>query len=371
VTSRTRARREAEKVGLKEDIGYFSQLVGPSGAEDAVIRAFRERTKALGYESSVDPLGNVVVGVKEPEPGWPRIMVSAHLDEIGFVVRKIEAEGYLRVHRVGGIHDRVIAGQRLVFLAEDGSLIEGCVGVKGRHVSSDEEAGASVMVDDAYVDVMEASAEAVRARGLDVGSLGTYVGPFVSNGDLIRGKALDNRVGVALLLELSRRARSAEFRSGLTLVATVQEEFSVRGGVTAARAVDPDFAICLDIAIATDTPDSGHLGDMPLGGGAVITRFTHGTSNGIIPNPKLHRYAASVASAHDITFSYGTLQGGLTDASYMQYESRGVPTLDLSFPTRYAHSPVETCHMADVGAVADLTLSMVTDVSEEFSLSRG
>jgi putative aminopeptidase FrvX len=360
-----------EKVSLIEDIELFSRLIGPSGAEDTVIRAFRERMGTLGYESSVDPLGNVVVLLKEPAPGWPRIMVSAHLDEIGFVVRKVEPDGYLRVHRVGGINDRVIAGQRLVFLAEDGSLVEGCVGVKGRHVSSDEEAGAAVMVGDAYVDVMEASAEAVRDRGVDVGSLGTYAGPFVSNGELIRGKALDDRVGVALLLELCRRARSAEFRSGLTLVATVQEEFSVRGGVTAARAVNPDFAICLDIAIATDTPDSGHLGDVSLGNGVVITRFTRGSANGVIPNPKLHRYASSVAKARGIPFAYGVLQGGLTDASYMQYEARGIPALDLSFPIRYAHSPVETCHMADIKAVADLTLSMVTDIPEEFSLSRG
>jgi len=276
-------------MGLIEDVEFFSRLVGPSGAEDDVIGAFRERVEASGYGSSVDPLGNVVVRVKEPEPGWPRVMVSAHLDEIGFVVRKVEPEGYLRVHRVGGVHDRVIAGQRLVFLAEDGSLVEGCVGVKGRHVSSEEEAGTSVAVDDAYVDVMEPSAEAVRSRGVDVGSLGTYAGPFVANGDLIRGKALDNRVGVALLLELCRRARAVTFRSGLTIVATVQEEFSVRGGVTAARAVDPDFAVCLDIAIATDTPDSGHLGDVALGDGAVITRFTRGSASGMIPNPKQHR----------------------------------------------------------------------------------
>ncbi len=358
-------------MSLIEGIEFFSRLIGPSGAEDAVIRAFRERIGTLGYESLVDPLGNVVVQVKEPDPGWPRMMVSAHLDEIGFVVRKVEPDGYLRMHRVGGINDLVIGGQRIVFLAEDGSLVEGCVGVKSRHVSSDEEARAAVTVDDAYVDVMETSAEAVRDRGVDVGSLGTYVGPFVRNGDLIRGKALDNRVGVALLLEVARRARSAEFRSGLTLVATVQEEFSVRGGVTAARAVDPDIAICLDIAIATDTPESRYLGDVSLGGGAVITRFTHGTSNGVIPNPKLRKYAASVALSRSIAFSYGTLQGGLTDASYMQYESRGVPTLDLSFPIRYAHTPVETCHMSDVRSVADLTLSMVTDVPEGFSLARG
>jgi putative aminopeptidase len=361
----------SEALGLLADIETFSQLVGPSGAEDAVISEFVSRMEALGYEPTVDPLGNVITPVSEPDPGWPKIMVSAHVDEIGFVVRKVEPDGWLRVHRVGGINDRVIAGQRLVFVAEDGSHVEGCVGVKGRHVSSDEEMRSAVLVDDSYVDVMEGSAEAVRARGIDVGSIGTYLGSFSVNGDVVRGKALDDRVGVALLLELARRSQSVRFRSGLTLVTTIQEEFSVRGGVTSARAVVPDFAICLDIAVATDTPDARYLGDVCLGRGAIVTRFTRGTLNGLIPNPKLCKYAASVAQAHDIPFSYGVLQGGLTDGSYMQYEARGIPTLDLSFPVRYIHTPVETCHMADVGSVADLAFSMVTDVPDNFSLARG
>ncbi len=139
----------------------------------------------------------------------------------------------------------------------------------------------------------------------------------------------------------------------------------------AARAVAPDLAICLDIAIATDTPDSKDAGNVALGSGAVITRFTRGTGGGVIPSPPLRQHAVRVAEQHDIPHQFGVLQGGLTDASFMQYEAHGIPSIDLSFPTRYSHTPVETCYLDDVKAVAELTHCMIANLPEAFSLARG
>jgi putative aminopeptidase FrvX len=190
-------------------------------------------------------------------------------------------------------------------------------------------------------------------------------------GDLISGKAMDNRIGIVTLLELARALQNEQPHAGVTLVGTVQEEYSVRGGVTAARSVRPDFALCLDIAIATDTPGMKQFGDVTLGGGPALTRFTRANLNGIIPNPKLVQFVKDTARAQGIPLQNSVLQGGLTDGSYMQYEGDGIPTLDLSFATRYTHTPVETCSLTDIRQLHQLALAALHGAPKGFDLSRG
>lgn len=355
---------------LKQDVARYSQLFGPSGEEDEVIRAFVIDLREVGIEAHTDKLGNVIVNLCKAHDGYPTVMISAHLDEIGFVVRKVEPNGYLRIHRVGGVHDLVIAGQTLLFHTEHG-VVEGAIGVKAKHVSNAEELRSAVTVDEAYVDIFMESDQEVRKLGLEVGTLGTFKGSFSERGSFIRGKAFDDRVGIAVLLELVRRMEKNRPPAGVVLVATVQEEFSVRGGVVAARSVQPDFALCLDIAVATDTPGSSELGDVALGAGPVITRFTRAALNGIIPNPKLRRFVAGTAASLKIPVQHAVLQGGLTDGSFMQYEGEGIPTLDLSFPTRYTHTPIETCHLQDVVQLAELVEGTVRALPKNLDLRRG
>ena len=356
-------------MSLLEGIKKYSQLFGPSGEEDEPIRAFVQDLRAEGLEPHTDPLGNVIAKLSEAHEGYPTLMLSAHLDEVGFVVRKVEEDGYLRLHRVGGVNDRVVAGQRLVFRGEGGE-VEGVVGVKAKHASTAEELATVITVDDAYVDVFVSSAEEAQRRGITVGTLGAFRGVFGQHADFISGKALDDRVGVAMLLEVARRMRGTQPKVGVVLVATVQEEFSVRGGVTAARAVGADLAVCLDVAIATDTPDLQALGSVHLGRGPVISRFSRANLNGIIPNPKLRRFVSETADRLALPIQYGVLQGGLTDGSFMQYEGKGIPTLDLSFPTRYTHTPVETCHLEDIEGGVHLVLGMLEHMPEGFDLGR-
>ena len=355
---------------LKEDIERYTQLFGPSGEEDIVIGAFVDDLRGHGYVPTIDPLGNVSVTVNEGNKGGRHVVVSAHLDEIGFVIRKIEPDGFCYVHRVGGINDRVIAGQRVVFQTSEGQ-VGGHIGVKAKHVSSPEELGRAITVDECYVDFLVSNREELETLGLTVGSLGTYVGPYREHGDFMCAKALDNRVGVALLLEVARSFRETRVPSRVTLLATVQEEFSVRGGVPAARQLEPDLIFCLDIAIANDTPDLRSLGDVKLGSGPVITRFTRASLNGIIPNPKLRALVAEVAKDVGIPVQYGVLQGGLTDGSFMQYEAGGIPTLDLSFATRYTHTAVETCSYRDVCHIADLLQATLQVLLPDTDLTRG
>jgi putative aminopeptidase FrvX len=356
---------------LLSDIEFYSGLFGPSGHEDLVIRPFVDAVQALGYPASIDPLGNVTVSVRKPDPGYPTFAVAAHLDEIGFVVRDIDPAGWLYLDRIGGVNNRVVAGQLLRVRSDSGELVEGHVGVKGAHVSTDAELATVVTVEEAYVDLLLSSREEVLARGIRIGCPAAFIGPFSQRGALLRGKAFDDRIGIAAMLELLRRLQEADFGSGLTLIATVQEEFSMRAGVPPVRAVNPDVLMCLDIGLAADSPDH-NTGGPRLGAGPVIHGHTRGRSGGgLIPNPALVRYVADVAAKHEVPYVHASLRGGLTDGSYMQYAGAGIATIDLAFPVRNAHTAVEVAHLSDVNHLVDLVAHAVTDAGRGQSFARG
>jgi putative aminopeptidase len=356
---------------LLSDIELYSGLFGPSGHEDLVIRAFVDAVQALGYPASVDALGNITVQVRKASDGYPTFAVTAHLDEIGFVVRDIDPAGWLSLNRVGGVNDRVVAGQRLQVCTDSGELVEGHVGVKGAHVSTEAELATVVTVENAYVDLLLSSREEVLARGIRIGSPAAFIGPFTRHGTLLRGKAFDDRIGIATLLELLRRLEDADFGAGLTLIATVQEEFSQRAGVPPVAAVHPDVLMCLDIGLAADSPDH-NTGGPRLGEGPVIHGYTRGrTGGGLIPNPGLVRYVADTAAKHEVRYTHATLRGGLTDGSYMQYAGEGIATIDLAFPVRNAHTAVEVAHLTDVENLVDMVAHAITDAGRGQSFGRG
>lgn len=356
---------------LLSDIELYSGLFGPSGHEDLVIRAFAEAVRGLGCPVSVDALGNVTVPVRQAGDGYPTFAVAAHLDEIGFVVRDIDPAGWLYLNRIGGVDDRVVAGQRLQVCSDSGALVEGHVGVKGAHVSTEAELATVVTVENAYVDLLLCSREEVLARGIRIGSPAAFAGPFGRRGALLRGKAFDDRIGIAALLELLRRLRDADFGAGLTLIATVQEEFSQRAGVPPVTAVRPDVLMCLDIGLAADSPDH-NAGGPRLGEGPVIHGYTRGRSGGgLIPNPALVRFVADAAAKHEVPCVHATLRGGLTDGSYMQYAGAGIAAIDLAFPVRNAHTAVEVAHLSDVEHLVDLVAHAVIDADRGQSFARG
>lgn len=355
---------------LASRVARFADLHGPSGEEDAVVRAFIDDLRRYGVTSEADTFGNVTGRLNAHNPNKPTVAVTAHLDEVGFVVRRIDSEGFLRVYRVGGTHDQVVAGQRIVLLGDDGP-VHGVVGVKAKHLNTPEELSRSVGVDNAYVDIAAESAAEARAAGIEVGTLGTFDAQARRSGTRMTGKAFDDRAGVAILVELAERLHNASLPWNVVLLATVQEEFAVRGGASAARRIDPDLILCIDVAIAHDTPDLREHGDTRLGAGPALTRFTRAMLNGIIPHPKLRRFAASIADERGIDLQHAVLQGGLTDASNMQHVGRGAPALDVSFPTRYTHTPVESIDLSDLAGLADWIEAMVASLDRLPDLRRG
>lgn len=356
---------------LLDDVAHFTQLFGPSGHEDLVIAEFTARVRALGFEPTIDPLGNVIVRAREADAGWPTFGVAAHLDEIGFVVADVEDDGRVRLNRLGGVSDKVMAGQVLRFRSDTGETVEGHVAVKSAHLTTADEQAATTKVEEARVDLLLSAPEEAAELGIRPGVPGTFVGPFHRRGDLIRAKALDDRAGLAILLDLLRRVADLPPGPGVCVIATVQEEFLLRGGIPAALAAAPDVLLCVDISPATD-PAQRDRGGPRVGAGPVVHRFSRGRSGGgLVPNPRLAAYITDVAAGHEIPLSHHTLDGGLTDGSYMQLAGPGIQTLDLTFAVYNAHTAVEVASMTDIALLADLLDAAIRDASKGLTFARG
>ncbi|MBE3598648.1 MAG: M42 family peptidase [Limnochordaceae bacterium] len=330
----------------------------------------------LGLEPHVDVMGNVAVRVREAKPGSPRVLVFAHMDEVGFVVRKIEPDGFLRLHRLGGIPEKSLAGQRVVFLGRHG-LVPGVIGTKSHHVTPADEKYRVVPLEDLYVDVGAATIREAQEMGLHVGTLGVYAPSFQRRGWLVQGKAMDNRVGCAVLVELARilvGGQDGAGSAGVYLVGSVQEEFNLRGVLPIVRELRPDIAISVDIAVACDTPDLRQVTDVSLNRGPTINLYSfhgRGTLNGVLPNRKLAYALMDAAEAAAVPSQFGSFFGGLTEAAYVQLEGGGIPSIEVGVPCRYTHSPVEVCSLQDINHTARMLAAFVRQLSSGIDLSRG
>jgi putative aminopeptidase len=354
---------------LRDDVANLSQLFGPSGHEDPVIAEFLARAGSQGLAAAADRLGNVVVRARPAEPGWPTVAVSAHLDEVGFIVSEV-GNGWVRVNRVGGVHDQVMAGQLVEFRTGAGQVVPGHVSVTSAHLAAPDALGRAIRVEDARVDLLIPTAAEIAQTGLSPGTPGVFAGPFHQRGSLVRAKALDDRAGLAALLALLRGAADLPPGPGLTVIASVQEEFTLRAGITAAAAAQPDILICVDI-----TPVPGFdasAGEPVLGAGPLLQRYSRGKSGGgLIPNPRLAGYITRVAAAHGIPLIQHTLDGGLTDGSYMQFAAGGIPVIDLTFGVRNAHTAVEVADLRDLESLVRLLAHVVADLRPDTDFARG
>lgn len=344
-----------------------------AGFEDPMIRRMREGLTAHG-EPVVDRLGNVMVKLSDGgSPAAPRVLVFAHMDELGFVVRKIERGGFLRIERLGGVPEKSMSGQRILAGTDDGDWLEGIIGTTSHHVTPQDQKYHVLPVADTYVDLGFTSVDEAKGARIRVGSPVVYERTFSRRGDHILANSIDNRGGCAILLSLAARIASAPVAPEVWLVASVQEEYNLRGVLPAARSISPDLAICLDVAIAWDTPDLWDDADVVLGGGPTVGTYSfhgRGTLAGVIPNPKLLSFFERVAADQSTPLQRHVFFGGLTDASFLQFEERGIPCIDIGFPCRYTHAPVESCDLRDVDAAATLVHAALQGM-ESLDLTRG
>lgn len=331
-----------------ELLDLMKQLTGitaVTGREHGSSREVADLFAPLADEVRVDALGNVFA-TKRGEGKEPRtILVTAHYDEIGLVVTGIEETGFLRFSAMGGIDPKTLPAQEVTVLGRE--PLYGVIGAKPPHLVSAEEMEKVLPMDELCIDV-GLSGEMARQL-VRVGDVAGYRFPLVTlRNNRVAGKSLDNRSGVAALLEILRLLRGLRHDDHVVVAATVQEEVGLRGATTAAFSAAPDLGIVLDVCHG-DMPDAPIDDQFPLGKGVAV-------GIGPVMHPERTREILEVARRERIPHQLDPEPGSSgTEAAVMGIAREGIPTILLSIPCRYMHSPVETISLDDLRAAAELT----------------
>jgi putative aminopeptidase FrvX len=349
-------------------------LPGLSGHEQKVAAYMKAQFETLGFPVETDVFGNVIARINGTGRPDHTVMVFAHMDSLGFFVRYIEEDGFLRIERLGGIPEKVLPSTEIQVQRRDGGMVDGVIGIKAHHVTPPEEKYVVDRYMDLFIDIGAKSREEVFALGIDVGSPVVYKPNFSRLlGNRVLMSTADNRGGCAVLLELANLFKESFPGVPVCLVGTIQEEYNLRGGMMAARTVKPGIAIAVDIVGSADTPDLKGFGMVKMGGGPVISLYNfhgRGTLNGTIPHPAMVRLIEGAARKKGIALQRNANIGSLTDLSYVQLEGAGVMCVDLGFPGRYAHSPHETVDLGDIEQLSLLIREAVAAITPDFDFSR-
>jgi len=348
-------------------------IPGLSGYEGRVRRRIAAELKALGIASRSDRLGNLIATLPGGKDA-PSIMLFAHMDQLGLIVRKIEANGLVRVERLGGVPEKALPSQSVLFCIGEGRDVPGIIANKSHHATTPDEKYRVLPYPELYIDTGLGGAAEVLAAGIDIGTPIVYAPKVVElAGDRLAGTSVDDRAACAVMIEVARALKDARKRPTVHLVFSVLEEFNLRGAVTAANVLAPDIAIQLDLILATDTPDMTARGDVRLGGGPAMSLYSfhgRGTLNGTIPHPALVRLFEATAEKEGITLQRSAHIGALTDSSYVQLLNGGVACIDIGFPARYTHSSLEVCDLSDLAGLTQLLVAGLTGIDGGLSLDR-
>ena len=340
-----------------------------------MIKKLSRDLKDLVDELRVDILGNVIATVRGSNPKAPALMVFAHTDSLGMIVKKIEENGYLRIERVGGVPERILAASNVLLQAKGSKKVEGVIGFVSHHLTPPDEKYRVKPIGECYVDIGATSIKEVLDAGVDIGTPVVYRPSFVRLlNDRVAATSIDDRGGCALLVELAKHLKQKRPAITVHIVGSVQEEFNLRGAMVAAQSIKPLAAISIDLVAASDTPDIAEGNGVRVGAGPVLGTYTfhgRGTLNGLIPHPKLVNVVDKCAKDSKITLQRHATIGLLTDASYVQLVGEGVACVDLALPTRYTHSGVESCSLNDLEDLGKLLVSIVENFPESENFQRG
>ncbi|MDD4212282.1 MAG: M42 family metallopeptidase [Bacilli bacterium] len=342
------------------ELKILSELNGISGHEKAVREYLTEQFSQIVSLDSVsyDNLGSVIV--KKGNKG-PKIALAGHMDEIGMIITRITDDGYMRFQTVGGWWGQVMLAQQMTITTQEGKTIRAIMGSKPPHILSAEERKNPVKIEDMYLDIGVTTKDEAEALGIRIGDMVTPAIPFqvMANGDFLLGKAWDNRIGCAIILETLRRLQIVPHPNVIYGIGTVQEEVGLRGAKTAANIIEPDISIALDVGIAKDTP--GTDGSVKMGKGPQIMLV----DGGLVGHVGLRSFFLEVAKKHDIPIQLDYLTGGATDAGAMHLASAGSPAISLCIPSRYIHSHTSVISYQDFKHCVDLLVNVLQELDEE------
>ncbi len=331
----------------------LSEADAPSGFEAEVREIARRALSSLVDEIRQDEMGNLIaIRHGQQQGNRLRIMLAGHTDEIGFLVKYVEEEGFLRLQPLGGFDPKVLIAKRVTVMGKDGKLT-GVIGTKPIHVMTDEEKKALAKLESLFVD-LGLPADRVKAQ-VEIGTPVTLQQSFRHWGEVATGKALDNRVSVWVIIRALERAR--ETPHDILAVLTAQEEVGLRGARTAAYGLNPDLGIAIDVTLACDVPGVDKASQVARLGAGTAIKVMDAAS---ISHPGLVRQLRSLAEAKGIPYQLEILPRGGTDAGAIQMAREGKPVATLSVPTRYVHTVVEMLNVGDLEATANLLAAFLS-----------
>lgn len=315
---------------MKQLIQKLTETFSPSGYESIIRDVIRAEVQPLADEIRVDALGSLIVHKKPSGKGAAkRIMIAAHMDEIGVIATHIDENGFVRFAAIGGVYPRNLPGGRVRFF-------NGTPGVIG--LEPTEKPGETQPLEKCYIDV---GATSSKNHPIKIGDVAGFDRSFLDLGDRLVAKSMDDRIGCAVAIEALRALKSTPH--DVYVVFTTQEEVGTRGAETSAYGIDPDLGFSIDVTAWGDTPGMRDF-KMDLGKGPAI-KIKDG---GMLSDPRIVKWMVAAAEKAKIPYQREVLLGGTTDARAMQLVRAGVPVGCISIPCRYVHSPSEMVDYNDV-----------------------
>ncbi len=324
---------------MKEMIRRFVEEFGVAGHEEPIRKVIADEIAGCTDDMYTDTLGNLIA-TRGPEDADATLMFSAHMDEIGLIVTHIDEDGFLRFSNIGGIQPHRMLDERVVFAS-------GRIGTVG---SERVDKIQNLKMEKLFIDIGCTSRDEAR-RYVEVGDAASFHRPLVDMEDRLLSKAMDDRIGCAVLAQTLKELDNP--RNRIAAVFSVQEEVGLRGARTAAYQVRPDLGIALDVTGSGDTPKARRL-DVSLGGGAAIKIM----DRSLIAHPGVKQLLLDLAEGNDIKHQREVLEFGGTDAGAIHLSRSGIPSGCISIPTRYLHGPSEMVDYGDVRACVDLSRAL-------------
>lgn len=335
---------ESIKILQKE----LTSLIGVSGYENDVSEYILKKVKDedLADKAWIDQIGNVLA-IKEGNNEKHRILLDAHIDEIGFMISHIEEKGFLRFVPIGGWDIRILLGQSVIIRSESGTIFDGIIGSKPPHLTTAKERKKLIAIPEMYIDIGMNSRAEVKKNGIIIGSTGTLFSLFVEfPNNMVRGKAFDDRTGCNVLLHIMKLLKENPTQDDTILFNfAVQEEIGGRGAITGAFNLKPTLALAIENTTAADVPGIRES-EIPvyIGKGPAITI----ADKSIICNPKVNQRIIKNAEVNNIPYQIKKPMYGGTDAGKIHISREGVPSSVISVPCRYIHSPTSLLKLEDI-----------------------
>jgi putative aminopeptidase FrvX len=347
-------------LSINENLEKLSNANGVTGRENQVRDLMTKLLKPFADEVIVDRLENVIA-IKKGKAKAPKIMLAAHMDEVGLMVKTITKDGFIQFTKMGGIDDRILPAQKVTVLTKK-SAYPGIIGSKPPHIQKEDERKKIISYDDLFIDIGAESKEDAANMGVAIGDPVAFGIKYTNLGrDTVIGKAFDNRAGCITMAETLKLLKTTDCT--VCAVGTVQEEVGLRGAATAAFGVDPDLALVLDVTIAGDVPGVREFDtSVKMGKGPALTI----SDSGLITHPKVLRWLIDTAEEEKIPFQLESGLLGSTDAARISITRQGIPSGTVSIPTRYIHSPVGMLNLKDIENSAKLTAAAIQKATKYF-----